>query len=205
LSPILPVLYSDVTHSQTASNFPINREQPKRGIRNSPQVERTPSLPPHRPARRGCNIEHYHASGSGRGPRTARWRGAPPVRSCCVLPALSLPLAVVRHARSFTSGCRRTSALAPPRSFGCARLPCGGSLFSFLLALALSPYPPPRLPPVAKTIAGGAPDAGGARGRDGWFVLGCLSLRLSLNAYCFGSFLSFFSQCSLGCTHDTIA
>jgi len=176
-------------------------------------VNGTPRL--HPPPPRECGLEHCDASGSRRAPRTARRRGSPPVPSCCALPALSHPLAVVCNARSHFAAAARPPA--PPRPFGYARLPCGGPLLSFLRSSLFSAplfSPPPARPPLAlalapcprcQTTAGGGPRCRRRfRGRAGWFVLGCLSLLLSLNTYCPGSFLSFFSQCSLGCTHDTI-
>jgi hypothetical protein len=99
--------------------------------------------------------------------------------------------------------------LRDPLAMPVFRVVARSSLFSAPLF-----SPPPARPPLAlalapcprcQTTAGGGPRCRRRfRGRAGWFVLGCLSLLLSLNTYCPGSFLSFFSQCLLGCTHDTI-
>ena len=131
----------------------------------------TPRL--HPPPPRECGLEHCDASGSRRAPRTARRRGSPPVPSCCALPALSHPLAVVCNARSHLAAAARPPA--PPRPFGYARLPCGGPLLSFLRSSLFSApctpapcfrprpllSPSPRAP-VSKQLQVEAPDAGGA-------------------------------------------
>ena len=170
----------------------------------------TPRL--HPPPPRECGLEHCDASGSRRAPRTARRRGSPPVPSCCALPALSHPLAVVCNARSHLAAAARPPA--PPRPFGYARLPCGGPLLSFLRSSLFSapctpaPCSRPRPVPPLPNNCRWRPPMQAALSRLRWMVCSRVSLSaslsLSLNTYCPGSILSFFSQCSLGCTHDTI-